>query len=210
LLPTIPYGETLVLFLLSAAVISLTGAMMPGPVTAATIAKGYSNRNAGILIAIGHAVIEMPLIAALYLGLGYLISSPQVVKTTHIVGAVMLFYLGFRMFRTATNAQGEVGGLPASSLVTGIVLTGTNPGFYMWWMTIGMDLIVRATHFDLIGILLFSVVHWLCDLGWYEFLSAGTFKSRKWWTPKTQRIIFSSCASLLIGFGIWFIYQVFV
>jgi len=184
--------------------------MMPGPVTAATIAKGYSNRNAGILIAIGHAVIEMPLIAALYLGLGYLISSPQIIKTTHIVGAVMLFYLGFRMFRTATNAPGEIGGLPASSLVTGIVLTGTNPGFYMWWMTIGMTLIIGTSDFGLIGILLFSVVHWLCDLGWYEFLSAGTFKSRKWWTPKTQRIIFSSCASLLIGFGIWFIYQVFV
>lgn len=210
MLHTIPYGETLGLFLLSAVAISLTGAMMPGPVTAATIAKGYSNRNAGALIAIGHAVIEMPLIAALYLGFGYFVSSPQVVKTTHIVGAVMLFYLGFRMFRTATNAPGEIGGLPASSLVTGIVLTGTNPGFYMWWMTIGMTLIISTSDFGLSGILLFAVVHWLCDLGWFEFLSAGTFKSRKWWTPKVQRIVFSACASTLIGFGIWFMYQAFV
>jgi len=198
------------LFLLSAATISLTGAMMPGPLTAATIAKGYSNRNAGILIAIGHAIIEIPLIAALYLGLGYFINSTQVIKTTYIVGAVMLFYLGFRMFRTATNAQGEIGGLPASSLITGIVLTGTNPGFYMWWLTIGMTLIIGVSDFGFIGILLFSVVHWLCDLGWCEFLSAGTFRSRKWWTPKVQKIVFSTCASTLIGFGIWFIYQVFI
>ena len=184
--------------------------MMPGPVTAATIAKGYGDRNAGALIAIGHAVIEMPLIAAIYLGFGHFISSPQVVRTIHIVGALMLFYLGFRMFRTATNAPGKVGGLPVSSLITGIVLTGTNPGFYVWWMTIGIALIVGAADFGLSGILLFAVVHWLCDLAYYEFLSMATFKSRKWWTRKVQRIVFSSCASMLIGFGVWFVYQAFV
>ncbi len=198
------------LFLLSVVGISLTGVMMPGPVTAATIAKGYGDRNAGALIAIGHAVIEMPLIAAIYLGFGHFISSPQVVRTIHIVGALMLFYLGFRMFRTATSVPGGIGGLPVSSLITGIVLTGTNPGFYVWWMTIGIALIVGATDFGLSGILLFAVVHWLCDLAYYEFLSMATFKSRKWWTQKVQRIVFSACASMLIGFGIWFVYQAFV
>ncbi len=198
------------LFLLSAVGISLTGVMLPGPLTAATIAKGYGDKNAGALIAVGHAVIEIPLIAAIYLGLGHLIGSPQVVKVIYVVGGLMLFYLGSRMFRTAGNAVGEIGGLPISPLVTGIVFTGANPGFYIWWLTIGMVLIVSAIKFGLIGIVLFTVVHWLCDLAWYEFLSVGTFKSRKWWTQKVQRIVFSACASMLIGFGIWFMYQVFV
>ena len=198
------------LFLLSAVGISLTGVMLPGPLTAATIAKGYGDRNAGALIAVGHAIIEIPLIAAIYLGLGHLIGSPQVVKVIYIVGGLMLFYLGFRMFRTAGNAVDEIGGLPTSSLVTGIVFTGANPGFYIWWLTIGMVLIVGAIKFGLIGIVLFTVVHWLCDLAWYEVLSAGTFKSRKWWTQKIQRIVFSACASMLIGFGIWFCIRAFV
>jgi len=114
------------------------------------------------------------------------------------------------MFRTAGNAVDEIGGLPTSSLVTGIVFTGANPGFYIWWLTIGMVLIVGAIKFGLIGIVLFTVVHWLCDLAWYEVLSAGTFKSRKWWTQKIQRIVFSACASMLIGFGIWFCIRAFV
>jgi len=198
------------LFLLSAVGISLTGVMLPGPLTAATIAKGYGDRNAGALIAVGHAIIEIPLIAAIYLGLGHLIGSPQVVKVIYIVGGLMLFYLGFRVFRTAGNAVDEICGLPTSSLVTGIVFTGANPGFYIWWLTIGMVLIVGAIKFGLIGIVLFTVVHWLCDLAWYEVLSAGTFKSRKWWTQKIQRIVFSACASMLIGFGIWFCIRAFV
>jgi len=195
------------LFLLSVAVISLTGVMLPGPMTAATVAKGYRNKNAGALIAIGHAVIELPLIAAIYLGVGHFIGLPVVVNGIYIAGGVALFYLGFRMFRTAGDAPEEVGGLPASSVVTGIVVTGTNPAFYVWWVTLGAALITGAARFGVVGIVLLGVVHWPCDLIWSEFLSMGTFKSRKWWTGKVQRIVFSVCALILIGFGAWFVFS---
>jgi len=198
------------LFLLSAAAISLTGVMLPGPMTAATIAKGYSSKNAGIWIAVGHAVVEVPLIVAIYFGFGHFIGSPQVVKAVYVVGGLALFYLGFRMFRTAGNAVGEIGGLPTSSLVTGIVITGTNPAFYVWWATIGMALLTGAAKFGLAGVILFTLVHWPCDLAWSEFLSAGTFKSRRWWTQKVQKIVFTVCALILIGFGVWFCLSAFL
>jgi len=195
------------LFLLSVAVISLTGVMLPGPMTAATVAKGYRNKNAGALIAIGHAVIELPLIAAIYLGVGHFIGLPMVVNGIYIAGGVALFYLGFRMFRTAGDAPDQVGGFPASSVVTGIVVTGTNPAFYVWWVTLGAALIAGAARFGVVGIVLLGVVHWPCDLIWSEFLSMGTFKSRKWWTGKVQRIVFSVCALILLGFGAWFVFS---
>jgi len=195
------------LFLLSVAVISLTGVMLPGPMTAATVAKGYQNKNAGALIAIGHGVVELPLIAAMYLGVGPFLGLPVVVNGIYIAGGVALFYLGFRMFRTAGDAPEEVGGLPASSVVTGIVVTGTNPAFYVWWVTLGAALIAGAARFGVIGIVLLGVVHWPCDLVWSEFLSMGTFKSRKWWTGKVQRIVFSVCALVLLGFGAWFVFS---
>ena len=209
------------LFLLVAVVISLTGVMSPGPMTAATIAKGYSNKNAGAWIAVGHAVIEIPLILAIYLGFGQIIDFPYVIKVIHIAGGLMLFYLGFRMFRTADNAVGEIEGLPTSSLVTGIVFTGANPGFYMWWVALGTNLIVGnvsvgnvtiagAATFGLIGVVSFALIHWLCDLAWCEFLSASTFKSRHWWTRKIRRIVFSICAFVLIGFGVWFCISLFL
>ncbi len=195
------------LFLLSVAGISLTGVMLPGPMTAATVAKGYRNKNAGALIALGHGVIELPLIAAMYLGVGHFLGLPVVVNGIYIAGGVALFYLGFRMFRTAGDAPEEVGGLPASSVVTGIVVTGTNPAFYVWWITIGAALIAGAARFGVIGVVLLAVVHWPCDLIWSEFLSMGTFKSRKWWTGKVQRIVFSVCALVLLGFGAWFVFS---
>jgi threonine/homoserine/homoserine lactone efflux protein len=195
---------SLSLFLLSAVGISLTGVMLPGPMTAATIAKGCDDKNAGILIAVGHAVVEIPLIAAIYFGFGYFLNSPQVVRAIYVAGGLALLYLGFRMFRTVDKSPNEVGGLPASSLMTGIVVTGTNPAFYVWWATVGMALIAGAGKFGLIGILLLALVHWPCDLVWYAFLSASTFKSRKWWTKRVEKIVFTVCASVLVGFGVWF------
>ena len=193
------------LFLLSVAGISLTGVMLPGPMTAATVAKGYGNKHAGALIAVGHGIVELPLIAAIYLGLGHFLKSPPVFNAIYIAGGVVLFYLGFRMFRTSGNTPRDVGGLPASPLVTGMVVTGTNPSFYLWWATIGAALIAGAAGFGASGIVLLAVVHWPCDLGWSEFLSWGTFKSRKWWTEKVRRIVFRICALVLLGFGGWFL-----
>jgi threonine/homoserine/homoserine lactone efflux protein len=200
-------------FLLMAAGISLTGVMLPGPMTAATIAKGYSDKHAGLWIAAGHAVIEIPLIAvmaAVYLGSGRLVNSPQVERVIYVVGGLMLLYLGFRMFRVTRQTSGVVGGLPASPFVTGVVITGTNPSFYIWWATAGAVLITGAAKFGLIGLGLLVAVHLPSDFAWSEFLSVGTFESRRWWTQKVQRIVFAVCALVLAGFGVWFCLSAFL
>ncbi len=202
------------LFLLSAAGISLTGVMLPGPMTAATIAKGYSDKHAGAWIAAGHAVIEIPLIAVIYaviyFGFEHFIDSPQVERGIYIAGGLMLLYLGFRMFRATSEANDTVGGLPVSSLLTGVVITGTNPAFYIWWATVGTALVIGAAKFGLVGVILFTVVHLPCDLAWSEFLSVSTYESRRWWTQKVRRIVFSVCALVLAGFGIWFCLSAFL
>jgi threonine/homoserine/homoserine lactone efflux protein len=200
-------------FLLVAAGVSLTGVMLPGPMTAATIAKGYSDKHAGLWIAAGHAVIEVPLIAAIaviYFGSGRLVNSPQVEQVIYVVGGLMLLYLGFRMFRGTRQTSGVAGGLPASPFVTGLVITGTNPSFYIWWATAGAVLITGAAKFGAVGVGLLVAVHLPSDFAWSEFLSVGTFESRRWWTQKVQRIVFTVCAAILAGFGVWFCVSAFL
>jgi threonine/homoserine/homoserine lactone efflux protein len=200
-------------FLLGAAVISFTGVMLPGPMTAATIAKGYSHKHAGAWIIAGHAIIEIPLIAVIaviYFESGHFMSSPQVEKIIYLAGGLMLLYLGIRMFRATGRVPNAVGSLPSNALVTGIVITGTNPAFYIWWVTAGAILVTGAAKFGPVGIVLFTLVHLPCDLAWSEFLSVGTFESKRWWTPKVQRIVFSVCALILVGFGVWFCLSAFL
>jgi hypothetical protein len=90
----------LYLFLISVVFISLSGVMMPGPVFAVTVIKGYRSKKAGVLIALGHGIVEFPLIFLLYFGLSGFFASTVVQKVIGIVGGSMLVYMGFQTFKT--------------------------------------------------------------------------------------------------------------
>ena len=197
------------IFLLSAVGISLSRVMAPGPLTAATITKGYRNKYAGIFIALGHAIIELPLMALIYFGFANFIASPEVKKVIGLVGGLMLIFMGVMLFRTMSKAIGETADLPYNSLTTGIMMTGANPYFFLWWATIGITLIYGAVEFGVFGLIIFAIVHWSCDLFWEQFVSYTVFRTRHLWTPRVQKVVFGICALVLVGFGVWFCVSIF-
>lgn len=193
------------LFLLTVVLISVSGVMAPGPVFAVTIAKGLKKKTAGILIALGHGIIEFPLIFLIYSGFAQFFSSPLTQKIIGLVGGLIMIYMGFRMIRTERKSGIDYEAAKHSSLIVGILTTGANPYFLLWWATVGTTLVINAMIFGVIGILIFAVTHWLCDLLWDTFVSVVTYRSRDFLTEKVQKIVFSFCFMLLTGFGIWFI-----
>ncbi len=198
------------LFLLSAAGISLSGVMMPGPLTAATIAKGYREQNAGVFIALGHAVVEIPLMAIVYFGLGHFFTNPTFKMIVGVAGGLLLIVMGLLVLRGFKKNIAESADLPYNSLVTGIMLTGANPYFFLWWATIGIALIVTAAQFGIWGLVIFAMVHWSCDLVWEQVVSVSVFRTKHMWTQTVQRVVFGICAAALVGFGIWFCVSVFL
>ncbi len=202
--------QNLWLFLLSAAGISLSGVMLPGPLTAATIAKGYNDRNAGAIIGIGHGIVEIPIIALIYFGFAAYLADPVVKMVTGLAGGLMLVVMGLLIFFTFRKPVEGVSVMPYSPLVTGMVMTGGNPYIFLWWATIGVALISGAVTFGIYGLVLFTIVHLACDIAWDQVVSMTVFRTRHLWTPKVQKIVFSICAAVLIGFGVLFGVSVFV
>lgn len=198
------------MFIFSTVGISLSGVMLPGPLTAATIASGYSDRNAGLMIGIGHGIVELPIIALVYLGFATYLSMPIVKQVTGVAGGLLLIVMGLMILFTFKKPVQATSRLTHAPLVTGIIMTAGNPYFLMWWATIGVALISMAASFGLAGILLFVVLHLACDIGWDQFLSVTVFKTKHLWTPHVQKVIFSICALILIGFGIYFGLSVFL
>ncbi len=184
--------------------------MLPGPLTAVTIAKGYHNQNAGSLIAVGHAVIELPLMALVYFGFSQFFASPDAKRIIGLVGGLVLISMGALVFRGIRKSAGKVADLPYNSLTAGIIMTGTNPYFFLWWATIGITLIAGAAVFGVLGLALFAVVHLACDLVWEQVVSMSVFRTRHLWTPKVQKIVFGVCALVLVAFGVYFCVSVFV
>ena len=202
--------QNLWLFLLSAAGISLSGVMLPGPLTAATIARGYNDRNAGVVIGIGHGIVEIPIIALIYFGFASYIADPVVKMVTGLAGGLMLVVMGLLIFFTFRKPLEGSKVLRYGSLVTGIVMTGGNPYFLLWWATIGVALISGAVAFGIYGLVLFTIVHLSCDIAWEQVVSMTVFRTRHLWTPGVQKTVFSICAMALIGFGVIYAVSVFL
>ena len=120
------------------------------------------------------------------------------------------FREGEALFFTFKKPVNEAGILPYNSLVTGIVMTGGNPYFFLWWATIGIALIARAMSFGIYALVLLIIIHWSCDIVWEQIISMTVFRTRHLWTPHVQKIIFGVCAVVLIVFGIYFGISVFL
>ena len=195
----------LLYFLLSVILLSLSGVMMPGPVFAVTIAKGYRNRIAGTLIALGHGAVEFPLMFLIYFGFTWFFASTLVQKIIGLVGGLILIFMGFQIFQARKEKSENYGISPHGSFAAGFLATIANPYFFLWWATIGANLILTAVAFGFAGFLALALTHWSCDLAWDTFVSMVVFKSRRFWTEKLYKIVFGFCFVVLTGFGLWFI-----
>lgn len=193
--------------LLSVVVISLSGVMMPGPMFAMAVAKSLRSPWAGPQIALGHAVIEVPLILVIYFGFARFFQSEIVQLVLSVVGGGMIIWLGISMFcaRAAVASGGK--DLPYNAFTAGIITSGLNPFFLLWWATVGSMLLMRFLEYStsVLMLILFILVHWLCDLVWLSFLSIVIYKTHSLWGRRFHEGLFITCSTLLVAFGGWFI-----
>ena len=186
-------------------VISLSGVMMPGPMFAVTVAKSYRSPWVGAQMALGHAIIEIPLILLIYFGFARFFENTTVRLVLSLLGGVMIIWMGIAMFRARAGVVRKGSDLANSAITAGIITSGLNPYYYLWWATAGSALVMSFLDFGVTGLVVFTLVHWLCDLVWLSFVSFLVYRTQALWGKRVQEGIFIVCSLLLIGFGGWFI-----
>ncbi|MCS7151803.1 MAG: LysE family translocator [Endomicrobia bacterium] len=194
-----------ILFTLSTIVISLSGVMSPGPLTAVAISKGTKDKTAGIFISIGHGSVEILLIILIYLGIYHFLKSQLVISLTSFLGGLFLITLGISMLVRGEQSTVLQNTNDYNNIVTGIITTVSNPYFFLWWLTVGAGLIFKAARFSKIAVLIFAVIHILCDFLWYGSLTYLTYKTVGRLTPKYWIGIHYVSATMMLFFGIIFL-----
>jgi threonine/homoserine/homoserine lactone efflux protein len=202
-------------FIVTVILVTASGALAPGPLFFGLLMNGSKEgARAGFSCAIGHTIIELPLVLALALGLLAAASQPVVKSGIGLMGGVGLIGFGLvQIHETLRNAQTEVSSktakFSASSLVLGVALTGLNPYFILWWLTIGSVLIVQALAFAaIIGVLVMYVAHVWMD---YVFLTGIAHLAKKGKNvdgSRYYRIILVAFGLILIGYGFKFLLDV--
>ena len=195
-------------------VVGLSGAMSPGPVLTVTISETLKRGfKAGPLITLGHAILEITLLALIGLGLGPFFEHPAVVTVFMSAGGLVLLWMGAQMLLSnkriteeALSATGKDS--PYGPILAGIVLSVSNPFWIIWWVTIGMSFVTQSLQYGLIGLACFYIGHILSDLVWYSFVSFSVSAGRRLCPPMVYRILFILGGAILVMLGAMFITKV--
>ena len=152
--------------------VSLSGVMMPGPVSAMAITEGTRRGPvAGPLVTVGHAAAEAVMLGLLILGMNRVLQQPAVVGAVGILGGAVLAWMGWGIAGAAWRNRldppaGAASGSAGRSLVrAGLLTTMTNPYWLLWWATVGAAYFVRFTRFGPLAVAgLFFIGHISLDL----------------------------------------------
>ncbi len=196
-------------FFAAVVIISASGVMAPGPLFVATISSAIKNgRLAGLKIAFGHTLVELPLVIMIGLGVLSLETMPEFRIVISAVGAISVFAFAGLQIRSVLKSDVIAKGSRYGAFATGVFLTGLNPFFLVWWFTIGIKLISDALLlWSLWGILVMFGMHIWMDYAWLFFVSTVSARV-KFLSDRRYKICMVAINGALIYFGISFIIEI--
>ncbi|MBM2819458.1 MAG: lysine exporter protein LysE/YggA [Nitrosarchaeum sp.] len=200
----IEFGVTVIL-------ISASGVMAPGPLFAANLSYGFHGGiKSGIKIAIGHTIVELPLIILLGIGVFSLKDFPEFRTALTITGATILFVFAAIQIKTTLQMKElKFLNIKHGAIISGITLSVLNPFFIIWWLSIGFKLISDAVIiWAFAGILVVFLFHIWMDFVWLGLVAFFSSKSLKFLSNRNYKFLMIGLSFALIYFGMLFVLDV--
>lgn len=195
-------------------VVGFSGAMMPGPVTTLIVTESARRGFiAGPLITLGHVLLELAMVIALFFGLGDLLKQNIVAGSIGLLGGLFLLWMGFDIVRSAWlgkvsfSVAQRADGASASGnpIVAGILTSLSNPYWLLWWATVGAASLITFRAFGWAGIAAFYIGHTLADWVWNNLVAFVVATGRRVMTDQIYRGILVVCGTFLIALSFYFV-----
>ena len=192
-------------------IVSISGVMAPGPLFAANVSYGLKGGvKTGIKMAIGHTIVELPLVILLGIGVFSLEIFPEFRTIISILGAITLFVFATIQIKTVLRKEKtKISNPKQGPLVAGILLSALNPFFIIWWLAIGFKLISDAMIlWSFGGILIMFVLHIWMDFVWLGAVSFFASKSSGILSNRNYKVLMLGISGMLVYFGITFLIEI--
>ena len=200
-------------FLIAAAVFGLSGGLSPGPlltlVVSETLARG---RNAGLAVSMSPLITDGPAIAAAVFLLGRVENSDAALGIISIAGGALLTTYGIAGLRGAELKveESEVERKVWASLGKGVSVNFLNPNPYLFWLTIGTPILLRAHESSWFLAVGFLVVFYLALVGSKCVLTILVARSRAVLRGRAYVLVNRILAVALLVFAAIFIREGFL
>ncbi len=191
-------------------VLGLTGAMAPGPLLTLTITESAKRGGiVGPLLVLGHGILELAVLFLIVFGLGRFLHNDTVFAVISFFGGGILVAMGIATLRGLRHyslvSHPKSDRKQLHPVLAGIVISASNPYWFIWWLTIGTGYVMFAKQFGIHGIAAFFAGHISADLAWYTFVSYGMHVGGRHLKTEVVKAILFVCSLFLVFFGLFFI-----
>lgn len=202
-------GGSVVSIFISYVLLGLSLSAPIGPINAAQLDKGIkSGFMPAWLLGVGAMAADILYMILVYLGVVHFIETPFMKTFLWLFGFFVLMYTGIESLYSANRvAKDRTSGVEsaASSLLSGFLLSMTNPLSILFWLGIyGSVLAETAATYHIRDLIIYSSAIILGVFLWDLFLACLASGFRKFLTTRILTFISILSGLSLIGFGLYF------
>ena len=152
-------------FLIAGIILGLSAGIAPGPLLTLVISETIQHDiKAGIKVALAPLVTDLPIVLLTFFIISKLSSFNLILGIISLCGGLFLLYMGYEDIRTKkinTNFEQIV----SRSFSKGIIVNVLSPHPYLFWLSIGSPIIIRAMKVNTYSVISFISGFYVLLLG---------------------------------------------
>lgn len=194
-------------FLIIGALLGLTAGLSPGPLLTLVVTETLRhNKNEGIKIAVTPLITDLPIVLLSFFIFSALSQFHIVLGLISLPGGVFIAWLGYETIKTkGFNIDKSVSG--TMSLKKGIVANFLSPHPYLFWVTVGAPLALKAYGINLLALIFFFVSFYIMMVGSKISVAFIVERSKAFLNNKKYVLIMRLLGIVLFFFSFYFIYD---
>lgn len=189
--------------IVSAAIVyGLAAGLGPGPLLTLVITQTLRHgAREGMKTAMAPLISDGPIIALLLVFIGQLARVKPVVGAVAFGGALYLLWLAYEGW-TAKPPDATPSTAPPRSFIKGALVNLLNPNPYLFWLTVGVPMLVKAwTRSSHTAAVVFVLVFFVCLVGSKMLLANVVARSREHVAGRWHTVAMRTLALLLVLFA---------
>jgi threonine/homoserine/homoserine lactone efflux protein len=152
-------------FIIMGALFGFTAGISPGPLLTLVISETITHgKSEGIKVAVAPLITDLPIITIAFLIFSRYSQFNILMGLISFLGGLFLVYLGWECLKTK-GLEIEIQNRRSESLIKGIIVNILNPHPYLFWVTVGTPVAIKAYQASLSSVILFFITFYAMLLG---------------------------------------------
>lgn len=188
-------------FLGAGVILGLSAGFSPGPLLTLVVSQTLRHgAREGVKVALAPLLTDLPIILACFLILKTFAHSETLLGIIALAGGAFVLHLAVDSFR-AGPFSAELSDQAPRSLGRGVLVNFLSPHPYLFWMTVGAPLMVKAWTLTPLASLAFAAGFYTCLVGAKVLLALLSGRCRAYTSGRVHELLLKFLGILLLAFA---------